>query len=74
MLNVVKSYTCYILFAEIHCGILEAPTNGSKVGSDDLMGSDMTFSCDSGFRLEGSVQRNCTEEGAWDGVETKCIG
>ena len=60
------------LVPEIHCGDLEAPSNGTKHGSSDVVDSTMTFSCDVGFRLEGSEQRHCTEDGHWNGTKATC--
>ncbi|KAI0222756.1 hypothetical protein LSAT2_025993 [Lamellibrachia satsuma] len=58
---------------EIHCGVLKTPSHGSRNGNSDVVNSTVKFSCDHGFRLDGSVQRNCTDEGTWDGVDTTCI-
>ena len=60
------------LVPEIHCGDLEAPSNGTKHGSSDVVDSTMAFSCDVGFRLEGSEQRHCTEDGHWNGTKATC--
>ena len=65
---------CYYLFVEIHCGSLETPTHGSKIGSNDVVDSVVTFSCDYGFRLNGSALRNCTDQETWDGKVTTCVG
>ena len=64
----------YDFVLEIHCGVLKTPSRGSRHGNSDVVNSTVKFSCDHGFRLEGSVQRNCTDEGTWDGVDTTCIG
>ena len=60
------------LVPEIHCGDLAAPSNGTKQGSSDVVDSTMTFSCDVGFRLEGSDQRHCREDGHWNGTKATC--
>ena len=64
---------CLIL-AETHCGSLHAPNHGSMEDSSDAVDTVVTFSCDRGYRLQGSEKRKCTTQGTWDGVETKCIG
>ncbi|KAK2168419.1 hypothetical protein NP493_1225g00007 [Ridgeia piscesae] len=58
---------------EIHCGPLNAPSHGSKQGSNDVVDSVVSFSCDRGYQLEGTVKRNCTVNGIWNGVEAKCV-
>ena len=67
-------YCCRDFSVEIHCGSLETPPNGNKIGSNDIVDSVMVFSCDNGFRLSGSAQRNCTDVGEWTGVDIMCIG
>ena len=61
-------------FAEIHCGVLDSPTHGSKQGSNDVVDSVVTFSCDRGYRLHGSLERKCTGQGTWDGRKSECVG
>lgn len=61
------------MLAVMTCGFLDTPLNGSQNGSSPLVGSTITFICDDGYRLEGSVLRQCTDAGTWDGVEVKCV-
>ena len=63
-----------MIFAVIHCGSLNTPSHGSKQGSNDVVDSVVSFSCDHGYRLEGSARRTCATQGIWDGVEAKCVG
>ena len=63
-----------MILAEIHCSPLNAPNRGSKQGSNDTVDSVVSFSCDRGYRLQGSARRTCTTLGNWDGVEAKCVG
>lgn len=58
----------------ISCGRLKTPSNGTKNGSSPLVGSVATFSCNDDFRLEGSAERTCTEQGEWDGINASCVG
>ena len=48
--------------------------NGTKRGSDTTYPSEVIFSCDDGFNLRGSANRECTADGTWNGVETICEG
>ena len=64
----------YIIVTEIHCGLLITPSNGSNEGNNDLVDSVVTFSCDHGYRLQGSANRTCTTQGTWDGVSAVCEG
>ncbi|XP_068694975.1 sushi, von Willebrand factor type A, EGF and pentraxin domain-containing protein 1-like isoform X1 [Montipora foliosa] len=54
------------------CGPIGTPMNGSKEGNQTTYPNEMTFSCDDGFILRGSLKRHCTEEGTWNGVKTFC--
>ena len=69
-----STYYFYNSIAEIHCGSLVAPTHGSASGSSDTVGSVVMFSCDAGFRLIGSSQRTCQQNGDWDGDDVTCDG
>ena len=76
MLYARKHSRCltFIILAEIHCGHLIVPFHGSKQGSNEVVDSVMSFSCDRGYRLDGSARRTCTTQGTWDGVNTECVG
>ena len=67
-------YYLYSCYAEIHCGSLEAPTNGSVDSNSDIVDSVAKYSCDYGFRLRGSSQRTCLTSGSWDGDVATCDG
>ena len=58
----------------ISCGRVKTPSNGAKNDSSPLLGTVVTFSCNDGFRLAGSVQRTCTELGKWSGKDVNCVG
>ena len=63
-----------MILAETHCGHLNAPFHGSKQGSSDVVDSVVSFSCDRGYRLQGSEERKCITNGTWDGVKADCVG
>ena len=69
-----KSVNLHLIAAGIKCGNLETPAHGSKQGGGDAVGSVVAFTCDTGYHLEGSTQRECSPAGTWDGVEARCIG
>lgn len=56
------------------CGVLASPMNGSSVGSKTTYPNKITFSCDEGFTLKGSISRTCLSNGSWSGVQTVCQG
>ncbi|XP_066459292.1 uncharacterized protein [Eleutherodactylus coqui] len=55
------------------CGRLAPPANGTKNGTNYLLGSTITLSCNKGFLLTGSTQRTCQANGHWSGEPTTCI-
>ena len=56
------------------CGGLQAPVNGSSVGSNTTYPNEMRFSCDVGFVLSGSSARRCLANGSWSGEAAVCTG
>ena len=37
------------------------------------MGAIVLFTCDDGYKLEGSTERTCEGNGEWSGNDTKCV-
>ena len=48
-------------------------SNGSVTLSKTTFGSIATYSCDVGFALQGSTERECEATGQWNGSEPSCI-
>ena len=72
---------CYIvfnIFAGIKCPSLPAPTHGVKsICSDPLherYGAICRFSCNVGYNLTGSSERQCQENETWTGITPSCRG
>ncbi|XP_048865206.1 CUB and sushi domain-containing protein 1-like isoform X4 [Brienomyrus brachyistius] len=57
----------------ISCGDLPSPPNGNKIGTLSTFGATAIFTCNTGYTLAGSHVRECSENGLWSGVETKCL-
>ena len=64
----------FVILTVTHCGRLDVPSHGSKQGTSNVVDSVVTFSCDRGYRLQGSENRTCTSDGTWDGEEAQCNG
>ena len=56
------------------CGDLPSISNGNKDISGTTVGSRATFSCNSGYRLEGSQTRICQASARWSGTQASCVG
>ncbi|XP_064604948.1 clotting factor C-like [Liolophura sinensis] len=56
------------------CSELQAPKNGGilKSSGSATVGQKVTFTCNSGYVLTGSVERQCREDGTWSGETTLC--
>ncbi|CAH1248695.1 CSMD3 [Branchiostoma lanceolatum] len=57
--------------SEVVCSDLPPPPHGSATGGHTYQ-EIKTFSCDAGYRLEGSAIRECTASGTWTGSDTVC--
>jgi formylglycine-generating enzyme required for sulfatase activity len=58
----------------VDCGALSNPSNGSVVLSEGtLRGALASYSCASGYVLQGGAARSCTDTGLWSGVPTSCL-
>ncbi|XP_048586831.1 sushi, von Willebrand factor type A, EGF and pentraxin domain-containing protein 1-like isoform X3 [Nematostella vectensis] len=56
----------------VDCGPLPVPLNGTRVGSLTFYPNTMTFACDEGFLIRGSVTRRCQLNRRWSGTRTTC--
>ena len=59
------------------CPSLTAPTNGMiscSLGGNNIPnpGESCTFTCDTGYELNGSGTRNCQSSGSWSGSDATC--
>lgn len=62
-----------ILGSTTGCGILGDPTDGKVVQRGSTIGSIASYSCSSGFTLQGDSERFCTNTGHWSGVAPRCV-
>ncbi|XP_035682609.1 polycystic kidney disease protein 1-like 2 [Branchiostoma floridae] len=53
------------------CPELPVPNNGSRT-EGHLYGDKVTFSCDEGYELIGSVNRTCQANLSWSGTQPNC--
>ena len=73
----LHNFYLYELFAAVTCPPLKAPGNGTIncSSSDDgphYVGDICTYTCDSGFVLDDTDNRECRENGSWNGTELFC--
>ena len=64
------------MFILVDCGDPGTPDNGSRNLTDTLEGSNVTYSCDSGFELIGNRTQTCelTPNGTfWSSERPRCI-
>lgn len=56
----------------VDCGSLQAPLNGKVQFTDTTLGATATYSCNQGYLLVGTQQRNCKSQGMWTGDAPSC--
>ena len=58
----------------IDCGTLSNPTNGNValVNGDTQYGAIATYSCNSGYTLNGNTDRQCLSNGQWNASNPTC--
>ena len=52
----------------------ENPTSGTVTVFDTSVGSNVTYSCNKGYRIYGQVVRQCQSNGQWSGSVPTCEG
>ena len=57
-----------------NCGDPGSPANGFRVGSEFTYGAKVIFDCNPGFKLRGSIFRECQADGTWSGTAASCSG
>ena len=68
--------SCVFVFfvSVVDCGALENPVNGLVAYSDTTFSSTGTYTCSSGYTLDGDAMRNCLASGTWSGSQPMCAG
>ena len=61
-----------IVYAET-CSFLSYPNHGRVSVTTHDVGGRAIYTCDSGFRLVGSLTRTCLSDGSWSGSQPLCI-
>ncbi len=56
----------------VSCGGLSSPSNGSVSTPDTNYGGTASYSCQSGYELNGSSTRTCQSNGSWSGSAPTC--
>eukprot|EP00117_Sycon_ciliatum_P048173 scpid2370/ scgid5761/ Sushi, von Willebrand factor type A, EGF and pentraxin domain-containing protein 1; CCP module-containing protein 22; Polydom; Selectin-like osteoblast-derived protein; Serologically defined breast cancer antigen NY-BR-38 len=57
----------------ISCPNPGIPAYGSRVGDEFTFGSSVSYTCNSGYRLDGSSSARCTSSGAWSSAAPTCV-
>ena len=66
---------CYYVLCPIVvvCQSLDQIANGNLEISRSNVGGAVQYTCEDGFDLEGSVERNCLATGNWSGDTPACV-
>ncbi len=66
-------YTAYLLLrAVVTCPALTDPTNGMVSVPNNNFESNATYTCDTGYTLNGDTTRTCGSDGVWSGSDPTC--
>ena len=60
------------LSAVVNCGDAGTPTNGNTMQTTTTFGSIVNHTCNVGYALNGSNQRECLESGSWSQPLPSC--
>lgn len=60
------------LGSRTRCQILSNPKNGRVEHGGTDIDSVATYSCQSGYVLDGLSQRRCASDGTWSGTDPTC--
>ena len=55
------------------CGGLSLADGSVSIIDRTTVGGTATYSCDSGFKLDGTSPRTCQNDGNWSGAEPTCV-
>jgi hypothetical protein len=55
-----------------NCGVPSTPTNGKSTYTKTTAGGVATYSCNSGFWLNGDKTRTCGTDGLWSSLDPQC--
>ncbi len=58
--------------AAVMCEALPGIANGQVELSGTFVSATATYTCDSGYILEGGSRRRCQNNGKWTGTEPSC--
>ncbi|CAH1795050.1 unnamed protein product, partial [Owenia fusiformis] len=56
----------------IMCPTPVAPSNGQVIGTDSSYGSQVTYTCNFGYQIDGARSAFCTESGLWSNPMPNC--
>ena len=78
-LLILFSSTFYFCTIVVDCDLLSNITNGmlsyNPQGQDQtLLGATVTYTCNTGYTLNGNNMRTCLTGGAWSGSDPTCDG
>ena len=61
-----------VIFFPATCPSLSNPTNGMVAAEGNCEGDTATYTCNSGFELDGAAILTCQSNGMWDNPPPMC--
>ena len=69
----LRNYQYFLLlFFVVSCPSLTPPASGSLTVTTAGTTTIATYSCQSGYKLVGTVERVCSDAGMWDSTDPTC--
>ena len=66
-------HVCVFATTVVDCGVLSRPAGGAvDLSSGTTFGSIATYSCNTGYRIDGNITRICLSTGEWSDSEPIC--
>lgn len=72
LLNYTIILILFLYSSAVDCGILDAPGVGQVSWTSTFLGGIATYSCFTGYVLDGQAQRTCEANGFWSGQPPVC--
>ena len=72
--NIISLLLLHLFYIVVECGDLIDPPNGVvSLFPGTIFGSEASYSCDTGYTLNGCPTRMCQASGNWSNSVPECI-
>ena len=65
-------YLRFLLLFLLDCGVPASPADGNVHSPSTTYGSEASYSCNTGYNMNGAATRTCQAGGTWNGSVPTC--